>query len=120
MLPSLVIGASAFGAGELILSKTEKTKQEKLNIYEALNEAKNTNTKIQKVVSQVEDSELAKNISEIHVTVSKIIETVEKKPDSYKKMNNFFNYYLPVTINILTKYINNLKNNNNNNIQKKL
>ena len=30
MLPSLVIGASAFGAGELILSKTEKTKQEKL------------------------------------------------------------------------------------------
>ena len=34
----------------------------------------------------------------------KIIETVEKKPDSYKKMNNFFNYYLPVTINILTKY----------------
>ena len=104
LLPSLAIGASAFGAGELILSKTEKTKQEKLNIYEALNEAKNTNTKIQKVVSQVEDSELAKNISEIHVTVSKIIETVEKKPDSYKKMNNFFNYYLPVTINILTKY----------------
>lgn len=104
MLPSLVIGASAFGAGELILSKTEKTKQEKLNIYEALNEAKNTNTKIQKMVSQVENSELAKNISEIHVTVSKIIETVEKKPDSYKKMNNFFNYYLPVTINILTKY----------------
>ncbi len=34
----------------------------------------------------------------------KIIETVEKKPDSYKKMNNFFGYYLPVTINILTKY----------------
>ena len=102
MLPSLVIGASAFGAGELILSKTEKTKQEKLNIYEALNEAKNTNTKIQKMVSQVENSELAKNISEIHVTVSKIIETVEKKPDSYKKMNNFFNYYLPVTINIFT------------------
>lgn len=104
MLPSLAIGASAFGAGELILSKTEKTKQEKLNIYEALNEAKNTNTKIQKMVFQVEDSELAKNISEIHTTVSKIIETVEKKPDSYKKMNNFFNYYLPVTINILTKY----------------
>ena len=36
--------------------------------------------------------------------MAKIIETVEKKPDSYKKMNNFFNYYLPVTINILTKY----------------
>ena len=69
-----------------------------------MNEAKNTNTKIQKMVSQVEDSELANNISEIHTTVSKIIETVEKKPDKYKKMNNFFSYYLPVTINILIKY----------------
>ncbi|MFU2364075.1 MAG: 5-bromo-4-chloroindolyl phosphate hydrolysis family protein, partial [Clostridiales bacterium] len=87
-----------------MLSKTEKTKQEKLNVYEALNEAKNTNTKIQKMVSQVEDPELSNNISEIHTTVSKIIETVEKKPDKYKKMNNFFGYYLPVTINILTKY----------------
>ena len=104
IIPSLAIGASAFGAGELILSKTEKTKQEKLNVYEALNEAKNTNTKIQKMVSQVEDPELSNNISEIHTTVSKIIETVEKKPDKYKKMNNFFGYYLPVTINILTKY----------------
>ena len=56
------------------------------------------------MVSQVEDSELSNNISEIHTTVSKIIETVEKKPDKYKKMNNFFSYYLPVTINILIKY----------------
>lgn len=56
------------------------------------------------MVSQVEDPELSNNISEIHTTVSKIIETVEKKPDKYKKMNNFFSYYLPVTINILTKY----------------
>lgn len=56
------------------------------------------------MVSQVENPELSNNISEIHTTVSKIIETVEKKPDKYKKMNNFFVYYLPVTINILTKY----------------
>ena len=56
------------------------------------------------MVSQVEDPELSNNISEIHTTVSKIIETVEKKPDKYKKKNNFFGYYLPVTINILTKY----------------
>lgn len=92
IIPSLAIGASAFGAGELILSKTEKTKQEKLNVYEALNEAKNTNTKIQKMVSQVENPELSNNISEIHTTVSKIIETVEKKPDKYQKKNNFFGY----------------------------
>lgn len=41
------------------------------------------------MVSQVENPELSNNISEIHTTVSKIIETVEKKPDKYKKMNNF-------------------------------
>lgn len=56
------------------------------------------------MVSQVEDTSLAQDIEEIHSTVSKIIETVEKKPDTYKKLNNFFNYYLPVTKNILTKY----------------
>ncbi len=69
-----------------------------------LSNAKETNTKIQKMISQVENAELSKNIGEIHNTVSKIISTVEKKPESYKKLNNFFGYYLPVTINILNKY----------------
>jgi len=47
---------------------------------------------------------LVKNINEIHSNVEKIINTVEKNPNKYKKMNNFFDYYLPVTINILNKY----------------
>ena len=56
------------------------------------------------MASLVEDIELVKNIQEIHDTASKIIEAVEKKPENYKKINNFFSYYLPVTINILNKY----------------
>ena len=36
--------------------------------------------------------------------MSKIISTVEKKPEKYKIMSNFFNYYLPATMNILTRY----------------
>lgn len=47
---------------------------------------------------------MVKNINEIHSNVEKIINTVEKNPNKYKKMNNFFDYYLPVTINILNKY----------------
>lgn len=56
------------------------------------------------MASLVEDKELVRNIEEIHNTASKIIEAVEKKPKNYKKIPNFFNYYLPVTINILNKY----------------
>ena len=56
------------------------------------------------MVSLIEDEDLVRNIQEIHDTVSKIIDAVEKKPENYKKINNFFSYYLPVTINILDKY----------------
>ena len=35
---------------------------------------------------------------------SKIISVVEKNPKKEKKLNNFFDYYLPVLINIVNKY----------------
>ena len=54
--------------------------------------------------NQVESADLKKNIREIYDSVSKIISTIEKKPDKYDKMNNFFNYYLPVTLSILNRY----------------
>lgn len=53
---------------------------------------------------QIEDKELVENIKEIHESINKIIETVEKKPEKLTMMNNFFNYYLPVTLTILNKY----------------
>ena len=56
------------------------------------------------MIAKVENSELQKNIKEINETVAKIIYTIEKKPSKYKKMNNFFDYYLPVTLNILKRY----------------
>ena len=54
--------------------------------------------------SQVENADLKKNIREINESINKIISTVEKKPEKYNKMNNFFNYYLPVTLSILDRY----------------
>ena len=56
------------------------------------------------MIPKIEDDKMKANIKEIYSTVENIINTVEKKPNKYKKMNNFFNYYLPVTINILNKY----------------
>lgn len=73
-------------------------------MYETLTEAKQKNEEIYKIKTKIEDEELVKNIEEIHDTVKKIIDTIEKKPEKYKKSNNFFNYYLPVTMNILNKY----------------
>lgn len=54
--------------------------------------------------SQIEDKELIKDIESISDTVSKIINTIEKKPEMYNKMDNFFDYYLPVTSKILKRY----------------
>lgn len=104
-MPSLIIGGAAYGAGELVFRSSKKmTENEKISFYDTLVEAKNKNMKIAKIATQIEDPELVKNIKEINETITKMIDTVEKNPKKYDKMNNFFNYYLPVTINILSKY----------------
>ena len=59
---------------------------------------------IANMIPKVEDQNLKKQIREINETVTKIIETLQKKPYNAKKMNSFFEYYLPVTLNILKKY----------------
>ena len=105
ILPSLAIGACAFGAGELLLhNKKEEITENNKSMYDVLNEAKNKNKQIFEMESKVDSSELRKNIREIGETVSKMIKTIEKKPEKFKKMSNFFDYYLPVTLNILRKY----------------
>lgn len=106
ILPSLAIGACAFGAGELLFYSKEKKTLKDTNrpLYEVLEDAKNKNAEIKKMISEVKDEELQRNIKEITDSVSKIINTVTKKPAKYKNMNNFFDYYLPVTLNIIKKY----------------
>ena len=105
VLPSLAIGVTAFGASELLFHKSQKElKGEEKNLYEKLTEAKDTNSQIEKMIPKIESNELVNNIKQINDTVTKIINTVEKKPEKYKVMSNFFNYYLPVTLNILKRY----------------
>lgn len=107
LVPSLAIGAAAFGAGELLLSnnKTKTSlKESDRPLYEVLETAKSQNKEIQKIIPEIEDMEIRKDLAEIHTTVEKIISTVVSKPNKKKKLNNFFDYYLPVTVKIIHKY----------------
>ena len=104
VLPSLAIGVGAFCAGELVFHVAKKENIVKKNMNEIIMEAKTKNLQISKIAPKIEDPELVKNIKEISLTVEKIINTVEAKPEKFKKAEKFFSYYLPVTINILNRY----------------
>lgn len=106
MIPSLVIGACAFGAGELLLrdKKQDEVDEQNKKMYDTLNEAKNKNKQILDMEKKVDSTKLKNNIREISNTVNRMIKTIEKKPEKFKNMNNFFDYYLPVTLSILKKY----------------
>ena len=105
LIPSLAISATAYGAGELVFHYSNKeTKNENISLKEILENARSKNSKIRQIIPQIEDEELVSEIKEINDTVKKIIDAIEKKPDKYEKVNNFFDYYLPVTINILNRY----------------
>lgn len=109
LLPSIGIGVAAFGAGNLLFSQNKSgieqvANQRKLSLYEILKEAKKDNDEISAVIPKLEDNNLVSNVKEIHETVAKIIETIEKHPDKLDKTRSFFDYYLPVTVKILKRY----------------
>ena len=107
LAPAIIIGGVAFGASELLLSgldNKESLKDLDRDLYNKINVAKNQNKEIYKLISKVESVETRKNLSEIHETVNKIIETTINNPKKGKKLNNFFDYYLPVLIKIVDKY----------------
>ena len=65
---------------------------------------KKENDSIYEMRNKIDDKELVNNIVEIHETSSKIIDTISKNPDKLEKADNFFSYYLPVTLKILKRY----------------
>lgn len=66
--------------------------------------AKQQNKEIKKMIPEIEDSEMKKDLSEICDSVEKIIVTITEKPNKKKKASNFFDYYLPVTLKMIQKY----------------
>ncbi|MBR7042486.1 MAG: 5-bromo-4-chloroindolyl phosphate hydrolysis family protein [Bacilli bacterium] len=107
LAPALVIGGVAFGASELVLSgvkEKETLKDTDRELYKKVQKAKEQNREILNLIPKVESPETKKNLTEIYETVVKIINTIQFNPKKAKKIPNFFDYYLPVLIKIVTKY----------------
>lgn len=104
ILPSIAIGTLAFTAGELVFRKDKTLKESNLTLYETLENAKKQNKHILEMIPKIENIELRKSLNEINTTVTKIINTIEKNPDKEKKLKNFFDYYLPVTVKLVDRY----------------
>ena len=104
-VPSLLIGAAAFTAGELIL--TSDNKGEKIvyeNVDKKIDIAKSDAKAIYDMRKKIDDSDIVKYISDICDSANKIINTVEKDNKKIRNINNFFDYYLPVTLSIIKRY----------------
>lgn len=107
LAPALAIGCAAFGASELVLSglvKKDKLKDTDLPLYMKLTTAKKQNKEILDMIPKVESLDTRCNLNEINDTVNKIISTIEEYPKKADKLNNFFDYYLPVLLKIVKRY----------------
>lgn len=105
IVPSLVIGAAAFGAGELVFGDPKLgLKDTDPSLYNLLAKAKKQNKHILDMIPFLEDEELKKQLNEIHDSVTKIIDTISKNPSKRKGTNNFFDYYLPITVKLVDRY----------------
>lgn len=108
ILYSLGMAVVAFGAGNLLFSEPEKkiniNENPEKNIHDILKLARKQNAQIYAIMNKVEDDKLVEDLNEVHETVTKIIDTVEKNPEKLDKAQTFFNYYLPVTLKIMVKY----------------
>lgn len=106
VFPSLAIGAAAFAAGELVFrtNVVKSLKETNLSLYETLEKAKKDNKHILDSIPKLENEELKKTLNEINTSVDKIIKTIEKDPNKEKKVKNFFDYYLPVTVKLVDRY----------------
>ena len=102
---ALVIGIIAYIAGNLIfVDKRANNEYSDENLYDILNNAKKINSEICSMIEKIEDKDIKDDIREIYRISNKIINTISKNPAKQKKANNFFQYYLPVTLKILKKY----------------
>ena len=107
LAPSLIIGASAFAAGELVLSglkPKETLKNTNMSLYKKIAKAKLQNKEISNLILKVESAFTKTNLKNISNNIDKIIKVVENNPKKEKRLNNFFDYYIPVLLNILKKY----------------
>ena len=106
VLPSLLIGSAAFAAGELVFSqnKQKEFKSINVNLDKILKNARSENKHILDMKNKIDNEEIQKHLVNINASTTKIINAIEKKPNKIKNIDNFFDYYLPITIKIVDRY----------------
>ena len=105
IIPSLIIGAAAFGAGELVFDDEKLSlKDTNRSLYYQIESAKKENKHILDMIPRIDDNTIREQLNGIHESVSKIINTISRKPEKAKQVNNFFDYYLPITIKLIDRY----------------
>ena len=85
-------------------NKEPSLKRTNRNLFDTLKLASDQNNEILRTIPKIEDKEIRDDLSEIYDTVERIIHTISTKPNKIKRVDNFFDYYLPVTLKILKKY----------------
>ena len=107
LAPSLLIGCAAFGASELVLSgfKSKPTlKDTDRTLYDKITDAHKQSKHFLKMAPKIDNVDTRNNLKEISNTIELILEVVETTPKKAKKLNNFFEYYLPILTKIVNRY----------------
>ncbi len=106
IIPSLVIGAGAYVASELIMgdSKEKKYDFKEESLSKKIDSAKKSNKHISDMIKEIEDETVKKYLKNINSTTNKIINTIEKNNINNSTSNKFLDYYLPVCVNIIDRY----------------
>lgn len=105
-IPSAIIGTVAYGAGTLIFKENNQilTYSNEDNVEKILENAKAELKKLEEIIPKLEDKMLVQDVKEVCSITKRIINTISEKNERLGQVNNFLNYYLPVTIKILTRY----------------
>ncbi len=109
-VPALVIGAAAFGASELVFAGTKKKnaledlENSNKRLYNQIVKANKSNAFILSMIPKIDDEAVKANLKEIYSTNTKIINVVTKNNAKVKSINNYFDYYLPVLVKIVSRY----------------
>ncbi len=103
---SLVLGGVSFVASELIVNGKEKKDIEKreLTFKEQIQESRKNNKHIKEVINNIENVDVKKDLDEINISTTKIIDFIEKNSLQNKTSMKFLEYYLPVCVKIVDRY----------------
>lgn len=107
IIPSVAIAGISFAASALATkgSSLDDLGQKNLNAYRILLEDSKKNVgKLKQIIPSIDNESIKNDVVEISKTSEKIINRLEKTPEKISQATNFLNYYLPITLKIMSKY----------------